>query len=90
MLIHDALDLERALDQGEFSSVGSYPLYFGATNGDHLHPKCVREVAGADPCPAVGEWVLAYHDANLENPDLECAHCGERIESAYAEPAEES
>jgi len=89
MLIHDANDLERALDQGEFSSVGSYPLYFIASNGDRLHPKCVREVAGEDPCPAISEeWTVQVHGVNYEDPDLVCAHCGERIESAHAEPEE--
>jgi hypothetical protein len=30
-------------------------------------------------------WVAAGADVNWENPDLYCAHCGERIKSAYAE-----
>ncbi len=34
------------------------------------------------------QWVFLGHEINWEDPDLRCAHSGERIESAYAEPDE--
>jgi len=104
--IKTAGDLVMALDQGEFSSIGSYPLYFITSNEDCLHPKCVRELLDPDqtglgvrelldtrdPAEAttVDEWKIISHGINWGIPDLYCAHCGARIESACEEQADDS
>jgi hypothetical protein len=69
---------------------GAYPVYGITTDGGTLCPDCVksniREVvwamahSGADR-----QWEVFAAEVNYEDPDLYCDHCGERIESAYAE-----
>ena len=90
-----------SLREGKYSSVGSYPKFWLAADGGTLSYAACRENAlqigrairagrgGSD----IEQWRVIGCNANWEDPDMTCAHTGERIESAYAErepdPADE-
>lgn len=81
------------LRSGNFTSVGCYPVFLLTADGGTIHPSCGRENAflvGRAERNADGQWQVVAADVNWENPDMYCDHCGERIESAYAEEATES
>tara|TARA_Y100000310_G_scaffold211163_1_gene211888 strand:- start:412 stop:696 length:285 start_codon:yes stop_codon:yes gene_type:complete len=73
----------------KYSSIGCYPLFYLAADNGVLCPDCANE---ADQDPDIDttdkddpQWCLVACDANWEDPALYCDHCGERIESAYAD-----
>lgn len=78
-------------EQGEFDAYawpGGYPIYYICEDGEALCPKCCNEnkelIAEAEEY-LDRQWQIVGRDINYEDPDLYCAHCCERIESAYAE-----
>jgi hypothetical protein len=68
-----------------------YPVFHVTPEGDALCAACARERethrTGFSK-PAARELPEAS-DVNWEDPGLYCDDCGERIESAYAEPEED-
>ena len=65
---------------------GGYPIFGLTDDGEALCPDCcstervmIASTSGRDG------WCIVATDINYDNPDLHCAHCGARIESAYAE-----
>ena len=84
-------DLIRDARQGSFTSVGSYPIFFLAKDGETICPKCVRAnlmLCARATASRVGygsDWAIVGCDANWEDASMFCAHCNNRIESAYAE-----
>jgi hypothetical protein len=90
MLINNTKDLRDAVRAGKYAWPGGYPRYFIAADGEALSFDAVRaeyrQVLRAVKYPRTDtQWQVACTDINWENPDLYCAHTGERIESAYAE-----
>lgn len=93
MLINNVEDLNEAYEQKSHTSVGGYPLYFVMADGESL---CVRCAVAKKPLieEAVRDqdknstWLTCGIEVNWKDPALFCAHCNERIESAYAEPEE--
>lgn len=81
--------LVEAARQGSYTSIGCYPLLWLTSDGGVLHPKCGLEnfgqVARSTRDKSRDGWAFEACDVNWEDPDLHCDHCGERIESAYAE-----
>lgn len=69
---------------------GGYPIFYVAKDGLPLCPRCVQDhldMCIGDPGDVFNDqWKIVGHDANWEDPDLFCEHCGGRIESAYAAP----
>jgi hypothetical protein len=70
-----------------YTSLGSYPLFAITSDGGALCKHCCKTESkaigftyGND-----GRNVVAL-EVNYEDPSLHCDHCGDRIESAYAEP----
>lgn len=68
---------------------GGYPLYYVTTDGGALCPKCMN-TERAQIFRSTGEgsrdgWAIEGQDVNWEDSSLFCDHCGDRIESAYAE-----
>jgi hypothetical protein len=57
---------------------GAYPVYYLTKSGLVVCPPCANEPDTSDP--------VAAGDINWEDASLFCEDCGERIESAYAEP----
>jgi len=74
----------------KYSSVGSYPVFYVTQDGGVLSAEAVEENLEACCDPEQPDWFVVAHDANWEDPDLYCDHTGERIESAYADDAEEA
>jgi hypothetical protein len=70
---------------------GGYPVYMLMADGGVLCSACVRReirsiVDATRPNGAAEpQWQCVAVDANWEDPQLYCDHCGERIESAYAD-----
>ncbi len=92
-------DLMRDLRSGPFTSLGSYPTFFLASDGEALSHKAVREnlwrcardtrdYAKRGDHWSTSGWAIVGFDVNWEDPELYCSDSGERIESAYAEPDE--
>lgn len=89
MRIANTRDLAAAFRNGPFSSIGGYPLFFLTSDGEALSHAAVREnyraIAASTREGMHDGWCVVGHCVNWEDPELYCAHTGERIESAYAE-----
>jgi len=86
-------DFVRTLNAGPYAWPGGYPLYFVASDGEALSFAAAKKEA-KQICAAIREksrcgWQVIGCEVNWENADLTCAHSGERIPSAYAEPENE-
>ncbi len=77
-----------------YARPGGYPLFYIAEDGGNLCAKCVNDNLAmikehtrdrSDP-----QWQIVDYAINYEDSDLRCDHCGERIESAYAEDEDEA
>lgn len=73
----------------EFAWPGGYPIYYLAADSETLCPKCVnrdiRRVVAACLDGSDNDWLIVGRDVNWEDAALFCAHCNNRIPSAYAE-----
>ena len=80
---------------------GGYPLFMVVNDGGVLCPNCVKseihcivdaarrwDEPGRQAPSDIAQWLPLATDINWEDPSLYCDHCGERIESAYAEEEE--
>jgi hypothetical protein len=68
-----------------YTSVGCYPLFYITDDSGVLCPGCVGDEIDQCCDEASGGWHVVGADVNYENTSLYCDHCGERIESAYAD-----
>jgi len=85
--------LEASLNEGRYTSLGGYPKCLIIKNNQCLCWDCVKEnEAEIQESLAMGETSNTYYplqaEVNWENSELYCDECGERVESAYAEPTE--
>lgn len=84
-------ELKQALRDGPYAWPGGYPKYFVASDGEALSFAAVRaefkQVLNSTRYKLNDGWRVVGVDINWEDPELYCAHTGERIESAYAEEA---
>lgn len=78
-----------SLRRGKYTSVGSYPVFWLASDGGTLSYEACREnvwqIARAIRGNDNGGWRVVATDVNWEDASMLCEHTGERIESAYAE-----
>ena len=74
-----------AHDVARFAWPGGYPVFYITSDGAALCPSCVSEEIDQCCDPESGGRHVVGHAANWEDAHLHCDHCGERIESAYAE-----
>lgn len=84
-----SLRLADQLAASPYAWPGGYPLFAITSDGGALCRHCVkseREAIGTTT--GTDGWCVVAVEANWENPALYCDHCGQRIESAYAEPPE--
>jgi hypothetical protein len=80
-------------DDGQLSAFawpGGYPLYYLTEDGGVLCPEDARmaerdKLAEYDDGTFDPQWHIIAADANWEDPEMYCDHCGNRIPSAYAE-----
>lgn len=81
-----SLALADKLAAEPYTFPGGYPLFAITSDGGALCKRCCkseRESIGGTAGP--DGWQVVAIDCNWENPNLLCDHCGDRIESAYAE-----
>ena len=67
---------------------GGYPMYAATSDGACLCHKCCKAESSQIGKPSGDwhdQWRIVGLDVNWEDPALYCDHCGNRIESAYAE-----
>ena len=84
-----SLRLADQLAANPYTWPGCYPLFAITSDGAALCKRCVkteREAIGTTT--GSDGWCVVALEINYENPALYCGHCGDRIESAYAEPPE--
>ena len=75
------------LSWSPYSWPGGYPL-FAITHdiGFLCHHCCKTERSRIGTTTGRDGWGVVALEVNWEDPTLYCDHCGNRIESAYAEP----
>lgn len=82
-------EVAACLRAGEHAGPGGYPLYFVCADGEALTFAAVRqnwrEIVSAMLCRGTCGRQIVACEVNWQNPQLYCAHSGERIPSAYAE-----
>lgn len=68
---------------------GGYPLYIIMSDSEVICPSCAKDHIGTIAHATVhhlrGGWEAVGVDVNWEDDNLYCAHCNNRIESAYGE-----
>ena len=68
---------------------GGYPMFALCQDGGALCHKCVkdnyRQIREEQNTPTGSGWEVTAVDVNWEDAALYCDHCGDRVESAYAE-----
>ena len=68
---------------------GGYPMFYLCEDGGVLCAgnECANGLESKEAEPDYGrsQWLIVAADINWEDGSLICDHCGERIESAYAE-----
>lgn len=78
------------LRAGSHTSLGCYPLYFVTADGESLSFEAARENAhliidAIRNQDNTGGWCVIGCEVNWEDSELDCAHTGKHIESAYAD-----
>lgn len=81
-----SLRLADRLSASPYAWPGGYPLFAITDDGAALcHHCCKTERDSIGTTAGSDGWGVVAIEANWEDPDLYCDHCGARIESAYAE-----
>jgi hypothetical protein len=75
------------LTSSNFTSIGCYTLVATTRDGDCLHPQCVRKSFRTEARKVRRKESDRIVNVSTydEGPALECAECGEIIESSYGE-----
>lgn len=81
------LRLADQLASNPYAWPGGYPMFAVMTDGAALCHHCAKtERQSIGTTTGSDGWTMAGLDVNWEDSNLLCDHCGQRIESAYAEP----
>jgi hypothetical protein len=81
-----SLRLADQLSADPYAWPGGYPLFAITHDGAALCKHCCKsERSSIGTTTGRDGWGVVALEPNWENPDLYCDHCGDRIESAYAE-----
>jgi len=82
-------EMRSTLRNGPYAWPGGYPLFFIFSDSEALCFKCARseyrQISDSIRNHSRDGWQVMYCDVNYEDSSLYCAHCNERIESAYGE-----
>ena len=82
----ESLRLADQLANQPYAWPGSYPLFALTSDGAPLCSKCcASEREAIASTTGTDGWCVVGIAPNLGDPELFCDHCGNRIESAYAE-----
>lgn len=75
--------------RAKYAWPGGYPLYLLADDGEAICIDCGRTEFKAIAHSVISNtqdgWHVSAADINWEDTSLHCAHCNQRIESAYGE-----
>lgn len=74
-----------------FAWPGGYPIVYVFRDGGVCCPSCANKHISeidSEGRNSHGGWPLVGHDANYEDIDLACDHCGKLIPAAYSESCE--
>jgi hypothetical protein len=89
MNIDTISDFRKAVRHGAYAWPGGYPTFFICADAGALCHACAkkerRSIIHSIKDDYGDGWRVVAMDVNWEDPELFCAHCNERIESAYAE-----
>ena len=89
MLINSTIDFRQAVRHGPYAWPGGYPIYFVAHDGESFCFSCAKSEARwiTDSINNKDDdgWRVIGADINWEDSNLCCAHCNDKIESAYAD-----
>ena len=91
MKIRTEKEFNEALESGMYAWPGVYPRYFIVQDGEPLSFEALDKENADRVRDAINnpgsdkEWQVVAVEINWEDPDMYCAHTGNRIESAYAE-----
>lgn len=81
--------LKAAVRNGPYAWPGGYPLIYIMYDGEVLCHKCIKDnyklVAKATHDKDKSGWGFQCADINWEDNNCYCAHCGNKIDSAYEE-----
>ena len=81
-----SLRLADKLTESPYAWPGIYPLYAVTDDGAALCHKCTKNERDSIGTTTGNDgWCIVDLDINYEDPNLYCAHCDDRIESAYSE-----
>jgi hypothetical protein len=88
-------DFTASIDEGAYTSVGSYPKFATNKRDECICWECVERdynlIVAAIVDPEIhSEYRGVEVAVNWENAEMYCELCSCRIHSAYAEPEEES
>jgi hypothetical protein len=99
MKIKNISDFRKAVRHGPYAWPGGYPVYFLMADGEAIsfnaakkdRRACLEALrANQENQFPDKDWLPVAMEINWTDGHLYCAASGERIESAYAEPEEES
>ena len=86
---NNALDQARNAARHKYAWPGGYPLAVVMADGECICPDCAkkewRQIVSSTLSNSRDGWKVEGADVNWEDDSLYCAHCNERIESAYGE-----
>jgi hypothetical protein len=92
--IETVAELKAALRHGGTTSLGGYPLYFIASDGEAISFEAARDnfsqIVDSIANGHNDGWRIVGQEINYEDEDLFCAHTGKRIASAYGDNEEVS
>ena len=87
MLINSVAEYKAILRNGPYAWPGGYPLFLLCDDGGTLCYACgkkeVRQIFSAIADKRRDGWRVVACDANWEDTELTCDHCGKAIELAY-------
>jgi hypothetical protein len=99
MQIKSISDFRAAVRNGPYAWPGGYPLYFVMADGEAIawltcatpeNRRLMLEALRDKADFPRSEWLPVAVEINYEDGELICAHSNVRIESAYAEPEEQT
>ena len=90
---NNMLDQARHAARNKYAWPGGYPLAVVMADGECLCPECTRKewrLIVANTLDTISNsanisWRVTNTRVNWENPNLYCAHCNDKIQSAYGE-----
>lgn len=84
----NSLELRKAI-RTKYAWPGGYPMFLVMADGEAVCMDCAKKefklIAAANRDRIQKDWEPVGVDINWEDAHLHCAHCNDRIESAYAE-----